>query len=219
VAARWATFDCYGTLVDWRTGIGTELQRVCGGDREPLLERYHELEPALQADGTLAYREVMARALEAIAADRGSGVAASQREALASSLPRWPVYPDVWEELEELRRRGWRLAILSNTDRDLVEASIRAIGVPFDLAVVAGEIGSYKPALRHWEVFAEQSGADPARHVHVAQSLFHDHGPAAELSLPSVWINRESEPADPRPTRTLPGLRGLADTLDELVNP
>jgi 2-haloacid dehalogenase len=89
------------------------------------------------------------------------------------------------------------------------------IGVDFDDAIVAGDIGSYKPAPRHWEVFREQHG--DVTHVHVAQSLFHDIGPTNELGIPNVWINRLGEPDDPRPRRTLPSLTGLAETLDELV--
>jgi len=89
--------------------------------------------------------------------------------------------------------------------------------VPFETAIVAGEIGSYKPAHRHWEVFYEQTGADPARHVHVAQSVYHDIAPAAELGIPTIWINRQGEPGDPRPARTLTGVAGLADALEELV--
>ena len=92
-----------------------------------------------------------------------------------------------------------------------------AIGVPFELAIVAGEIGSYKPAHTHWEVFYETTGADRRGHVHVAQSLFHDIEPANELGIPSIWINRLGEPDDPRPTVTLPGVDALADALDSLV--
>jgi 2-haloacid dehalogenase len=82
---------------------------------------------------------------------------------------------------------------------------------------VAGEIGSYKPAHRHWQVFYEQTGADPAGHVHVAQSIYHDIAPAAELGIPSIWINRLGEPGDARPARTLSGVAHLADALDALV--
>ena len=135
----------------------------------------------------------------------------------AETLPGWPVFPDVRPELETARSRGWRLAILSNSDRDLIEASIASIGVPFDLAIVASEIGSYKPAHRHWHAFAEQVGRLPD--VHVAQSHFHDVVPATALGLPTVWINRLGERAEPAPTRELTGLTGLADTLDELAPP
>ena len=136
-------------------------------------------------------------------------------EALARSLPGWRAFPEVRRSLEEARRRGWKLAILSNTDRDFIEASIRTIGVPFEFAIVASEIGSYKPAHGHWLAFEREVGRLPD--VHVAASHFHDVVPATELGLPNVWINREREEAEPRPTRELPDLIGLADTLDELV--
>jgi 2-haloacid dehalogenase len=127
------------------------------------------------------------------------------------------VFEDAPAALAEARSRGWRLAILSNTDRDLIDVSMETIGVPFDASVVAGEIGSYKPARKHWDVFREQAGADSVGYVHVAQSLYHDIQPAFELGIKSIWINRLGEPDDPRPFRTLPSLTGLADALDELV--
>jgi len=160
---------------------------------------------------------VLTITLERLSQQEAIALPEGESSALARSLPHWPVFPDVRPGLEEARSRGWRLAILSNTDRDLIDASTASIGVPFDLAIVAGEIGSYKPAHRHWEVFRETTGADRARHVHVAQSVYHDIAPATELGLLSIWINRLGEPADPRPARTLPGLTGLADKLDELV--
>ena len=216
---RWVTFDCYGTLVDWNGGIRAELEGLFGVEQaERLLARYHELEPEIQASRPGAtYREVLTVALERLAEEAGLAVPEGEASALARALPSWPVFPDVPPALAETRRRGWRLAVLSNTDRDLIDASMAAIGVPFDLAIVAGEIGSYKPAPRHWEVFRERTGADTARHVHVAQSLFHDVAPAAELGITCVWINRLGEPPDPRPARSLPDLSRLADVLDELV--
>jgi 2-haloacid dehalogenase len=212
MTARWATFDCYGTLIDWNAGIRAELVRVFGeesaGER---LHRYHELEPVLEADGTLSYREVMTEAM------RRLGAPAGEESGLADSLPRWQPFPEVRDALAEARRRGWSLAILSNTDPDFIAASKDLIGVPFDETVVASEIGSYKPALRHWQEFASRTGADPARHVHVAASLFHDIGPANELDLPSVWINRLGETPGPQPTVELHDLSGLPETLDSLV--
>jgi 2-haloacid dehalogenase len=215
---RWATFDCYGTLVDWRGGIRGELSRLFGGERAAgLLEAYHEVEPEVQRNGGLSYREVMAETLATIAAREGLTVPTGEEDALAVSLPRWPVFPDVRPSLAEARERGWRLAILSNTDRNLIDASMEALGVPFELAVVASEIGSYKPARRHWDVFAERTGVSRERHVHVAQSLFHDVAPARELGLTSIWVNRLGEEATVRPTRELTGLADLPATLDELV--
>jgi 2-haloacid dehalogenase len=216
VSERWATFDCYGTLIDWNAGIRGQLVRVFGPeDAARLLERYHEVEPELQRDGERSYREVLTLALRRLAAEEGAEL--HEPDALARSLPEWPAFPEVPAALGELRARGWRAAILSNTDRDLIAASQEQIGVPFDLVIVAEEIRSYKPAHGHWIEFFERSGAERARHVHVAASLFHDVRPARELGLPIVWINRLGEQADPEPDRELPDLGRLADTLDELV--
>jgi 2-haloacid dehalogenase len=216
---RWATFDCYGTLIDWDRGIGETLGRLFGAERRPeLLRLYHELEPALELeDPSRSYREIMRLAVERIAREEGAALAERDFEALGDSLPEWPAFPEVPPALERTRTAGWKLAILSNTDRDLIEASTGRIGVPFELAIVASEIGSYKPGRRHWSVFRDRTGIDPARHVHVAASLYHDVEPALALDLLVVWINRLGERADPEPTRELPDLSRLPETLDELV--
>jgi 2-haloacid dehalogenase len=217
-AARWATFDCYGTLVDWESGIGAELARLWpAAGREELLARYHEIEPRVQLQGSLPYREVLRQALVLLAESEGLELPRDEETALPDSLPRWPVFPEVPGALAELRRRGWRLVALSNTDGDLLAASVEAIGVPFDGEIVAGEIGSYKPAHGHWQAFAERFGPEPGRHVHVAASLFHDIAPANELGLTAVWINRLGETSDLPRAAELPDLAGLPDTLDGLV--
>jgi 2-haloacid dehalogenase len=207
---RWATFDCYGTLVDWNGGIRAQLARVFGDEcAGKLLERYHEVEPQLQADGKLSYREVLTEAM------RRLGAPEDDESALADALPEWRPFPEVPQALEEARGRGWKLAILSNTDRDYIEASMERLGVPFEFAIVASEIGSYKPALGHWRAFEERVGTPPD--VHVAASLFHDVAPASGLGLPSVWINRLGEQPCPQPTRELPDLTRLAETLEEVA--
>jgi len=214
---RWATFDCYGTLVDWNAGIGAELVRLLGGDRDAPLARYHEVEPRIQREHPdWSYRDVMAAVLAELASEAGVSLADEEHDALGRSLPSWPVFDEVPAALAEAHERGWQLVALSNSDRDFIDASMRAIGVPFSGAIVASEIGSYKPAHGHWRAFYESTAADPNRHVHVAQSHFHDIVPANELGIPSVWINRLGERAEPRPTRELPDLHGLADVLDEL---
>lgn len=213
---RWATFDCYGTLVDWRGGIGGELARLFGDARRvELLERYYAIEPELQRDGSLPYRQVMAQTLQRVAEEAGAAVPPGEEDALARSLPSWPVFPEVRGALEEARSRGWRLAILSNTDPDLIAASVEAIGVPFELVIAASEIGSYKPAHGHWRAFEQRVGR--ASEVHVGASLFHDMAPATELGLATIWINRLGETGRPRPSRELRDLSGLPETLDDLA--
>jgi 2-haloacid dehalogenase len=210
---RWATFDCYGTLIDWDGGVRRELARVFGEDKAAeKLDRYHELEPGLQRDGSRSYREVLTDAM------RELGAPAGQEHGLAESLPSWRAFSEVRGSLEALRSRGWRLGVLSNTDDDFIAASQVQIGVSFDEVVVAQELGSYKPARRHWDEFFARTRAPQEGHVHVAASLFHDIAPCGELGLRSVWINRNDERAGAaQPTRELPDLLALPETLDELV--
>jgi 2-haloacid dehalogenase len=215
---RWATFDCYGTLIDWNAGILGVLEQLFGVERAPeLLARYHELEPELEKDGSLAYKAVLTEGLIRLAEEEGLPIPEGESDALVRSLPHWEPFPEVPQALAELRHRGWNLVILSNTDRDLIEESMKRLGVPIDLAIVAGELGSYKPALAHWEHFFEVTTADKDHHVHVAASLLHDIAPSHELGLKTVWINRLGEKAEPKPDRELTDLGKLPDTLDELV--
>jgi 2-haloacid dehalogenase len=182
-----------------------------------LLARYHELEPEIEQDGSLPYRAVMTQALIRLAEEESLPIPEGESDALARSLPDWDPFPEVPGALTEVRRRGWNLVILSNSDRDLISASMQRIGVPFDLAIVAGEIGSYKPAHAHWEQFFEKTTADRDQHVHVAASLHHDIAPARDLRLKTVWINRLDEKPEPKPDRELRDLSKLPETLDELV--
>ena len=210
---RWASFDCYGTLIDWNAGIRSELARVFGeGEADDKLRAYHELEPELEHDGKLTYREVMTEAM------RRLGAPAGEESGLADSLPGWQPFPEVPAALEELRGRGWRLGILTNSDRDLIEASKRLLGVHFDETVVASEIGSYKPNHEHWREFEARACYDPSRYVHVAQSHFHDIVPATELGHPE----RLDQPPRRAPRAgarrvSCPTSARLPDVLDELV--
>jgi 2-haloacid dehalogenase len=218
MAARWASFDCYGTLVDWDGGVSAQLERLFGAEKAPrLLARYHEVESVLQAEEPgRSYRDVLTLSLAALADEEGVSLD-GEADALGRSLPSWPAFPEVRGSLEQLRARGWSIAVLSNTDPDFLEASLALVGVPVDLRIVASEIGSYKPARGHWDAFYAATEADPARHVHVGASLFHDVVPCAALGIPCVWIDRLGEGPDPRAARILPDLTPLPDTLDELV--
>ena len=218
--SRWATFDCYGTLIDWNAGIAGALERLFGAERTPeLLARYHRLEPAIQAETFRTYAEVLSLVLERLVSETGLSLPEGESGALVQSLPEWPPFREVPAALTELRRRGWSLAILSNTDHALIVESEKRLGVPFDLIVTAEDVRSYKPGHAHWERFFETTTADKQHHVHVAASLFHDVAPARELGLKVVWINRLGEQAEPEPDRELTDLSGLPDALDELAPP
>ena len=214
---RWATFDCYGTLVDWNGGIatswsGSSASSTAAASRAVPRDRAGD--PGGDARGLLS-RGAHDRPRAARRGDRAhaAGGRGERSRALASDVARLRRRA---RGLTHAHERGWKLGILSNTDRDLVDASMDSIGVHFDLAIVAGEIDSYKPAHRHWEVFRERvGGADSIRHVHVAQSLYHDIAPARardphDLDQPARRAGRPAAVEDARSPR-------LADALDELV--
>jgi 2-haloacid dehalogenase len=254
---RWATFDCYGTLIDWKGGIVAELERLfpppepeeepdlddAAGepedeaeleededegeddeddedDEEPdeldphteaLLRQYHDLERELEKNGSLSYREVMTEAMRRLGAPEG------EEGGLAASLPNWEPFPETFNALTEIRERGWKIAILSNTDLDFIEASKARIGVPIDETIVASQIHSYKPALLHWFEFYARTLADKRRHVHIGASNYHDIVPAAKLRIPNVWINREGEHPYTAPTIQLADMYELGQVLDDLM--
>src|SRR5690242_9009549 len=134
---RWATFDCYGTLIDWDRGVSACLGATFpDADASQLLDRYHEIEPRLQADGYHTYRDVPDLCLAELAREQGVELNGRSR-ALSESLPSWPAHPEVPAELQAVRDRGWRLAILSNCDVDLIQTSLPHLVAPFDLVIVA----------------------------------------------------------------------------------
>ena len=217
MSGRWATFDVYGTLIDWNAGLWTGMATVWPeADPDRLLELYHLVEPHIEESGGITYREVLARGLAAAGVMEGHSVPPGRGDALGESLPSWPHFPEVPGALSELRERGWKLAALSNTDPDLLSSSVEALGVPFDMTITASEAHSYKPAPGHWERFFADSGAERAGHVHVAASLFHDIEPASRMGMRAVWINRLGEESDLPRAGELPDLAMLPDTLDEL---
>jgi 2-haloacid dehalogenase len=217
------TFDCYGTLIDWETGILAGLRailaphRVHAGD-DDLLERYARAEAALEAGGYLPYREVLARAAAEVC--RGLGVTADPA-ALArfgGSVGDWPAFPDSAAALARLVTR-FRLGVITNCDDDLFAASNRRLGVDFDPVVTAEQAGVYKPSTRGFELAFERIGLPRERILHVAQSRFHDHVPAKRLGLMTAWIDRRHDrpgsgatpPAEAAPDLVVPSMAAFAD--------
>jgi 2-haloacid dehalogenase len=220
MAERWVTFDCYGTLIDWELGIGTALSDLWPeAELERLLQRYYEIEPEIQDDYTGPYRDVMRMALERIAEEEGLAIQSGREDVLAESLPTWPPFPEVPAALGEIRGRGWKIGILSNTDPDLLDASIALLGVDVDVRITAAEAGSYKPKHGHWKKFFDVTGVDKDQHVHVAASVFHDISPAEEMALKTVWINRAGEITNLPRDAELEDLTELPQVLDQIIPP
>jgi 2-haloalkanoic acid dehalogenase type II len=195
---RYLTFDCYGTLVDWRTGIENELRKALGNVRiggQELLDAYVSAEK-VQESSYKKYREVLELTASSLSANLGVQVTREAAREFASSVPRWPVFPDTKSFLHEMGMRGYRRYILSNVDNDLLEGTIRANGLEVDGFVTAEDVGSYKPNQGHWLRFMEKTGAGKSEILHCAQSLFHDIAPTQTMGIASAWVNRYGEKLD-----------------------
>lgn len=212
---RWATFDCFGTLVDWRHGIATGAELLFPRRGDVLLELYHRHESRVQREfPTMRYRQVLAETLRRATEEAGLALLDEDAAVLGTGIPFWPVFPDARKALTELRAAGWRLALLTNCDRDIIGETQRRLGVYIDAVVTAEQVGSYKPNHNHFTRFAESFGAGRHNWVHIAQSYFHDMRPAHELGVPRVWINRLGEPDDPAVVdAVLPDLTDLVATV------
>jgi 2-haloacid dehalogenase len=219
------TFDCYGTLIDWETGILAAMRRLLAAhdadpDDESLLVAFAAHEARLEAGPYRRYREVLAEVAAAICAEHGITAGAEDLAAFGGSVADWPAFDDSAQALARLADR-YRLAVLTNCDDDLFEASARRLGVTFDPIVTAEQVRSYKPSRRNFEVMFERLGIPRDRILHVAQSLFHDHVPGKALGLATVWVDRRrgrsghgaTPPAAVTPDLTVPDMASLADLV------
>jgi 2-haloacid dehalogenase len=191
-ATRWLTFDCYGTIADWNTGMLGALEPVVGERAVILLDAYHRAESVLEARAAWRpYREILTEGLAWAARRSGVTLGPAQAEALVDAWPEMPIFPDVAEALSMLTSSGWRLAVLTNCDDDLFAATAAKLPMPFEIVVTAEQVRSYKPDMEHFRKFAEMTGATPANWIHVANSWVHDILPASRMGLRSVWVDRD----------------------------
>lgn len=217
------TFDCYGTLIDWERGILNALQPVLAthgidAGEDELLERYARHEAALEAGSYVPYRDVLAGSLRALCAELGFSATDDEARAFAQATADWPAFHDTAPALRRLHER-FRLGVITNCDRDLFSLSNRRLGVAFDWVVTAEDARRYKPSLTPFELAFGTIDVPRERILHVAQSLYHDHVPAKELGLTTVWVDRRhgrpGSGATPRatamPDLTVPDLKTLAD--------
>ena len=188
---RALSFDCYGTLIDWETGIVEALRPWAtrhGIDDEALLAAHAAHETVVESEHpAMRYPDVLAETLERIASQFGVEASSAERRAFGASVPDWPAFPDSAAALAALHER-YRLVILSNVDRASFAASARRLGIEFDLVITAEDVGSYKPDAANFAALLDRTNRDEL--LHVAQSLYHDHVPAKAAGLPTVWIDR-----------------------------
>ena len=217
------TFDCYGTLIDWETGLLAAMRPVVeahgvSATDDQLLETYARHEAELEAGEYLRYRELLGRALQGVGRDLGFEPTAAEVETIGTSVGDWPAFEDSAEALARLHER-YKVAPITNCDDDLFAESAKRLGVDFDWVITAQQARSYKPSSRNFELAFETIDAPRERILHVAQSLFHDHVTAKQLGMTSVWIDRRhgregsgaTPPVEAKPDLTLPDMRSLAD--------
>ena len=226
------SFDCYGTLIDWETGILAVLRPWADAHRasvsdEAILTAYSAHEARSEEEHpTELYPQVIARSMRALGAELGLPVNDAEADRLARSVPDWPAFPDSAGALRRLSERC-RLVILSNVDRASFAGSNRRLGVTFTSILTAQDVGSYKPDPRNFAALSaevQRLGVASDRHLHVAQSLFHDHVPAKAAGLATVWIDRRhgrpgwgatpAPPAGVAPDWTFPSMDAFADAVD-----
>jgi 2-haloacid dehalogenase len=217
------SFDCYGTLIDWETGLLGALRPILDahgaavGDEE-LLALYGRLEPEVEARPYQPYRDVLADVLRGIGDEHGFTPSDAEIQAFAGSVGSWPAFEDSVDALARLGQ-SFRLGVITNCDDDLFAVSAQRLGEPFDWVVTAQQALAYKPDHAPFELAVDTIGMPRERILHVAQSLFHDHVPARELGLASAWIDRRRDrpgsgatpPAAASPDLIVPDMRSFAD--------
>ena len=195
---RWLTFDCFGTLIDWRHGIRTTGELLFPGRGQDFLDAYITLEAEVEGEGSFKrYRAVLTETTRRAARQLALDLKPDDATALVSTIPHWPPFADVGPALAELRRDGWRFALLTNCDRDIIALTQRRLPASFDAVVTAEDVSAYKPSPAHFRLFQSTFGSSAAVWIHVAQSYFHDIRPTHELGITRVWVNRQGERDDP----------------------
>jgi 2-haloacid dehalogenase len=212
---RWVSFDCFGTLVDWRNGFRRALQPIAGERTDALIHAYHGFERALEAEKPhRLYKDVLTMGVKRGAAEIGLALPEGQADALVREWGGMRFFSDVEPALGALREAGWKLAMLTNCDNDLFARTLES----FPVVVTAERVGSYKPALGHFLHFERETGVARDNWIHAACSWIHDIAPARELGLKRIWIDRDRTGHDPTAaTRVLPDLTNLPKTVREIA--
>ncbi len=208
---EWVSFDCYGTLVDWETGISSAVSSVLDiyGVRKAsaeILELFSDVEPVVQSSGAFKEYRVALREVMRMIGDRLSlPLTETDTNCLSVSMPHWPVFPDARDALHNLKQR-YKMAIISNVDDDLFAGSARSLGVEFDAVVTSQQAQAYKPNPHSFELAETVMGVNKGRWLHVGESLYHDIEPANRLGIRSIWVNRPDRGGGTRKTNAQPDL-------------
>ena len=219
MADRWLTFDCFGTLIDWRHGIQTTGELLFPGHGAQFLHAYITLEADVESEGTFKrYRAVLTETMRRAARQLDLELKPDDATALVSTIPYWPPFGDVGPALAQLRKKGWKFALLTNCDRDIIALTQRRLPASFDAVVTAEDVSAYKPSPAHFRLFQSTFGSSAGEWIHVAQSYFHDIRPTHELGISRIWVNRQGERDDPSiADAVIGGLSQLPDAVGKMA--
>ena len=220
---QWLSFDCYGTLVDWETGISTAVAEALGSHgigktKAEILRLFADAEPRVQSSPDyLEYRRVLREVMAMIGAELGLQLSESELGCLADTLPDWPVFSDAADALNAMQTR-YKLAIISNVDDDLFARTADVMGINFDAVITSQQARSYKPNRRNFDLAAERMAVEKTEWLHIAESRHHDIEPANRLGIASVWVSRAdrgggTRQTDAVPDLTVPDLESLAQMM------
>jgi len=214
---RALTFDCYGTLIDWDAGMRAALRPIeglAGSDVEKLLHDREQAELALIAGHYRIYSGILGDSLRIAATAQGRALPYGDVLGFVNTMNRWPAFPDAGKALRRLAV-SYPLALLSNAETKVLQASIKLVGAPFVALLTAEDLHSYKPAPKHWEAALKRLHLEPRQVLHVAGSLVYDIRPARTLGFQVAWINRRNQPVtdELEPTSVFTDLTALADVL------
>jgi 2-haloacid dehalogenase len=217
------TFDCYGTMIDWETGIFSALRPILTAHNQTipdfaLLELYSELELKAEQGEYLRYRDVLQSVVRGFGERLGFSPTDAEVRSLPESLANWQPFPDTVEALRKLKSR-YQLAVISNVDDDMFASTAPKLGVAFDHVITAQQAGCYKPSMRMFRLAEDRMGVSREQWLHVGQSIYHDVIPAQSLGIATVWVNRPSsrpgagaaKAASGKPELEVPNLSTLAD--------
>lgn len=224
---RCLSFDCYGTLIDWETGLVMALKSILERygikvSESELLELYADTETEVEAEPYRLYKDVLREVLVRIGKVLNFQPTAEDQQTFSESVKKWPAFGDSKDALRALQNK-YNLIILSNIDDDLFLYSQNTLRVKFDRVFTAQQIRAYKPSEKNFQFLIEHAGVGKKEILHVAQSLFHDIAPAKRLGLSTVWVNRRkgkqgfgaTPPSDSQPDLEVPDLKTLARMMLE----
>ncbi len=223
------SFDCYGTLIDWESGLLPILQSLLEKyhikeDDHVILESFAQFEADIEKGEFINYRQVLKKVVKQFGVKYALRFTETELNSLGESLKNWPPFPDTVATLKQLKEK-YKLAIISNVDDDLFAETAKHLAIEFDYVITAQQVKAYKPSTRNFEIARDRMGIAPEKWLHIAQSIYHDIVPAKSMGLSTIWVNRRQDkegsgatlPAIAQPDLEVPDLQSLIMKINNVA--